>query len=303
MPHPVALAILAGLVSSALFLSVLTGFPGVVLLAYFVQLPLLFVGLTLGLTGSMIAAATGLLVNGLIAGFATALIYALVQIVPALFVVRQALLSRQDAGRTEWFPPGLLLAQLTALAAGAIIVAFLVFLNEPGGLEGAIEAFVTSALREFGALAEGEGAPPDFGGWIFVFPGLMATSWLVMIVVNAVLAQALAVRIGWNRRPSPDIIALELPWWLWPAIGLAVFLSLLGETGFGFLGRSLLMVLVVPYVFLGLAVLHAVARKWTHPGLILAALYGSIVVLGWPLLAVLVLGLVEDWAGLRRRLT
>jgi hypothetical protein len=300
MPHPIALAVLAGLASSALFLSVLTGFPGVVLLAYFVQLPLLLVGLTLGLTGSVIAAASGLLVNGLIAGFATALVYALVQIVPTLVVVRQALLSRQDGGQIEWFPPGLLLAQLTALAAGAILVAFVVFLNQPGGLEGAIEGFVTSALQEFGALPEG--VAPEFGGWIFVFPGLMATSWLVMIVINAVLAQALAVKIGWNRRPSPDIIALELPWWLWPAIGLAVFLSLLGETGFGFLGRSLLMVLVVPYVFLGLAVLHALARKWAYPGLALAALYGSIVVLGWPLLVVLLLGLVEDWAGLRRRL-
>jgi hypothetical protein len=300
MPHPIALAVLAGLASSALFLSVLTGFPGVVLLAYFVQLPLLLVGLTLGLTGSVIAAASGLLVNGLIAGFATALVYALVQIVPTLVVVRQALLSRRDGGQIEWFPPGLLLAQLTTLAAGAILIAFVLFLNEPGGLEGAIEAFVTSALQEFGALPEG--VAPEFGGWIFVFPGLMATSWLVMIVVNAVLAQALAVKIGWNRRPSPDIIALELPWWLWPAIGLAVFLSLLGETGFGFLGRSLLMVLVVPYVFLGLAVLHALARKWAYPGLALAALYGSIVVLGWPLLVVLLLGLVEDWAGLRRRL-
>ena len=300
MPHPIALAVLAGLASSALFLSVLTGFPGVVLLAYFVQLPLLLVGLTLGLTGSVIAAASGLLVNGLIAGFATALVYALVQIVPTLVVVRQALLSRRDGGQIEWFPPGLLLAQLTTLAAGAILIAFVLFLNEPGGLEGAIEAFVTSALQEFGALPEG--VAPEFGGWIFVFPGLMATSWLIMIVVNAVLAQALAVKIGWNRRPSPDIIALELPWWLWPAIGLAVFLSLLGETGFGFLGRSLLMVLVVPYVFLGLAVLHALARKWAYPGLALAALYGSIVVLGWPLLVVLLLGLVEDWAGLRRRL-
>lgn len=302
MPNPIALAVLAGLVSSSLFLSVLTGFPGMVLFAYFVQLPLLFIGLTLGLTGSVVAAASGLLVNGLIAGFTTALIYALVQILPTLIVVRQGLLSRQDGGRIEWYPPGLLLAQLTALAAGAIVAAFVVLLSQPGGLEGAIESFVRSALSEFGALPEDGQVPPEFGGWIFVFPGLMATSWLVMIVVNAVLAQALAVRSGWNRRPSPDIVMLELPWWLWPGIGLAVFLSLLGESGLGFLGRSLLMVLVVPYVFLGLAVLHALARKWAYPGLALAAVYGSIVVLGWPILAVLLLGLVEDWAALRRRL-
>lgn len=301
MPNPTALAVLAGLASASLFLSVLTGFPGMVVLAYFVQLPLLFVGLTLGLTGSVVAAASGLLVNGLIAGLTTALIYALVQILPALVVVRQGLLSRQDGGAIEWYPPGLLLAQLTALAAGAIVVAFVVLLSQPGGLEGAIESFVASALSEFGALPEGE-VPPELGGWIFAFPGLMATSWLVMIVINALLAQALAVRSGWNRRPSPDIVMLELPWWLWPIVGVAMFLSLLGESGLGFLGRSLLMVLVVPYIFLGLAVLHALARKWAHPGLALVAVYGSIVVLGWPILAVLLLGLVEDWAGLRQRL-
>jgi len=274
-----------------------------VLLAYFVQLPLVFVGLTLGLTGSVIAAASGLLVNGLLAGFATVLIYALVQIVPALFVVRQALLARPGpSGQLEWYPAGLLLAQLTAIAAGAIVIAFVAFLGEPDGLPGAIEAFVTSALEEFGAIPQDTGLPAEFGGWIFLFPGLMATSWLTMVIINASLAQALAVRSGWQRRPSPDIVELELPWWLWPAVAIAVVLSLLGESGLGFLGRSLLMVLVVPYVFLGLAVLHALARKWSHPNLALVAIYGGIVVFGWPILLVLLLGLVEDWAGLRRRL-
>lgn len=303
MGSPIALAILAGLVSSGLFMSVLTGIPGMVLLAYFVQLPLVVVGLTLGLTGSMVAAAGGLLMNGLLAGIATAAIYALIQVAPALFVVRQALLSRPgQGGQIEWYPAGLLLGQLTAVAAGAIVIAFVAFLSEPGGLAGVIETFVTQALEELGALPEDAALPVELGGWIFLFPGLMATSWLVMVVVNATLAQAIAVRTGRNRRPSPDIVALELPWWLWPAIGASLLLSLLGGSGLGFLGRSLLMVLVVPYVFLGLAVLHALARRWSHTHLALVAIYGSIVVLGWPILVVLLLGLVEDWAGLRQRL-
>jgi hypothetical protein len=109
------------------------------------------------------------------------------------------------------------------------------------------------------------------------------------------------VRLGVNRRPTPELSELELPGWLWPAIGVAALLALLGAGGLGFLGRSLLLVLAVPYVFLGLAVVHAFARRVSHRRLALTLFYGAIMLLGWPLVAVLLLGLVEDWAHVRQR--
>ncbi|MGH6917775.1 MAG: DUF2232 domain-containing protein [Geminicoccaceae bacterium] len=302
MPQTLGLAVLAGVASSALFLCLLTGVPGMVLFAYFVQLPLMFAGLAMGLTASMVAVAGALLINGVIAGAIAAVIYGLIQALPALIVVRQALLSRQQGEDVEWYPPGLLLAQLTCLAALGIGLAFFLLLDHPGGLQGAIEEFLASALVEMGAI-EAEAVPSaELGPWMFLCPGLMATSWLVMIVLNAVLAQTLAVRLGWNRRPSPDLSGLELPSWLWPALGAAGLVALLGDHGWGFLGRSLLIVFVVPYVFLGLAVIHTLVRRWSHPSWLLAAVYGALVLLGWPILAVLLLGFVEDWAHLRRRL-
>jgi Predicted membrane protein (DUF2232) len=302
MPQTLGLAVLAGVVSSALFLCLLTGVPGMVLFAYFVQLPLMLAGLAMGLTASMVAVASALLINGLIAGAVATLIYGVIQALPALIVVRQALLARQDGGNVEWYPPGLLLAQLTCVAGLGIGLAFLLLLDHPGGLQGAIEAFLASALVEMGAIQAEAVSSAELGPWMFLFPGLMATSWLVMVVLNAVLAQALAVRLGWNRRPSPDLTRLELPSWLWPALGAAGLVALLGEHGWGFLGRSLLIVFVVPYVFLGLAVIHTLVRRWSHPSWLLAALYAALVLLGWPILAVLLLGFVEDWAHLRRRL-
>jgi hypothetical protein len=302
MPQTIGVAVLAGVVSSALFLCLLTGAPGMVLFAYFVQLPLMFAGLAMGLTASVVAVAGALLINGLIAGAVATVIYGLIQALPALIVVRQALLSRPQGEAVEWYPPGLLLAQLTCLAALGIGVAFFMLLDHPGGLQGAIEEFLASALVEMGAIEADAVPSSELGPWIFLFPGLMATSWLVMIVLNAVLAQALAVRLGWNRRPSPDLTGLELPSWLWPALGAAALVALLGEHGWGFLGRSLVIVLVVPYVFLGLAVIHTLVRRWSHPSWLLAAVYGALVLLGWPILAVLLLGFVEDWAHLRRRL-
>ena len=304
MSQAVALAVLAGLISGGLFLSLLTGAPSLLLLAYFVQLPLLFAGLTLGLVGSVIAAASGILVNGLLAGLLAALLYAVVQALPAVVVVRQALLTRQgNDGAVEWYPPGLILAQLAVLGALGIILAFVLLFDQPGGLEGVIEGFVNELLAEVGAIDAETAAADAFGGWISLFPGLMATSWLLMVVLNAMLAQAVAVRFGWNRRPTPDIVTLQLPWWLWPALGGAAALALLGGSGMGFLGQALLVVLVMPYGFVGLAVMHTLARRAPRPGLALFAIYGVILVFGWrSLLAVLVLGFVEDRAHLRRYL-
>lgn len=302
MPNPVAMSILAGLISSAMFLSLMTGLPGMVMLAYFVQLPLLFAGLTLGVAGSVIAAASGLLVTGMVAGLMAGAIFTVVQAVPAVFVIRQALLSRTVDGHTEWYPPGLLLAQLAMIATAGLALAFMVLMGQPGGLRGAIETFVVGSLRELGAIEPDVQPSPQLDQMLFLFPGLMGVSWLIMVVLNLALAQYLAMRMQWQRRPSPELGAMELPRWLWPALAAAALLSLLGGEGVGFVARAALIILIVPHGFLGLAVVHTLARRWSQPGLALALIYGSILILGWPLLLVVALGLVEDWAGLRQRL-
>lgn len=302
MSNSLALAVLGGLVSVGLYLAVLSGLPIMMLLAYFVQLPLLFVGLTVGLTGSVIAAASGVLVSGVVAGVVAGAIYAVVQAVPAVFVVRQSLLSRQgEDGQVEWYPPGLLLSQLAVLAAAGIAAAFLAASTEPGGLRGAIESLLTTTLSQFGTVQVETVPPEELAGWMSLIPGLIAASWLIMVTVNGILAQAAAVRMGWNRRPTPDFDAIELPSWLWPCLAGAVLLSLLGSSDLGFFGRAALITLAVPYGFLGLAVLHVLVRLWPYPGLALIVIYGLIVILGWPILIVVLLGFAEDLAGLRRR--
>jgi hypothetical protein len=185
--------------------------------------------------------------------------------------------------------------------AGPAYVMSKFLLGHPGGLAGVLAAFLGSALDGLGATEIAVSAGPELERWMFLFPGLMAASWLVMVALNAVLAQALAVRLGVNRRPTPNLSALELPGWLWPAIGTAALLALLGDGGLGFLGRALLIVLTIPYVFLGLAVVHAFARRVTHRRLALGLFYGAMMLLGWPILAVLLLGFVEDWAHVRQR--
>lgn len=301
MPNLNAIAILSGLVSAGLYLALLSGLSGVIVFAYFVQLPLMFSGLSAGFGGALVAAGSAIVVTAVVADLTAALLFLLVQALPALFLVRQALLFRQVDGQTEWFPPGLLLAQLTVAAALVIALAFVAFLGEPEGLKGAIENYIGAALETFESAMQADVEIGDIQTWSFLIPAMMAISWLLMTIVNGILGQALAVRSGRARRPSPVFAEMELPWWLWPPLGVAAALALLGGSGLGYLGRAVLLVLVVPYALLGLAVIHAWMRRLSHPRLALAAVYVSLMVLGWPILIVILLGFAEDWANLRRR--
>ncbi|MGI9418151.1 MAG: DUF2232 domain-containing protein [Geminicoccaceae bacterium] len=301
MSQALALAVLAGVISGGLGLAPLSGSFGLILVSYFVQLPIMLAGLTMGLPSAIVAVVTAGIISTLIAGLLPAFIYLAAFALPALWVVRQALLSRQDQAGLVWYPPGLILAQLTVMAVLAIAFAFFAFMGQPGGLLGVIETMLTQAFEELSAAA-GQSAPDlstlsSKAAWM---PALVACSWLIMAVVNGVLAQAIAVRSGWARRPSPQLSALDLPFWLWPLMGGALLAAMLGSSGLGMLGRSALIVLVVPFGFQGLAVIHKFANRWTYRQLGLAAVYAGIIVFNWPILAVVALGLVEDWAHLRR---
>ncbi len=302
MSQALALAVLAGIISGGLALLPLTGSIGLVLLGYFVQLPLMLTGLTMGLMAALIAVVCAALVNALIAGPIAALIFFIAFALPAIVVVRQALLSRAASGDTVWYPPGLILGILTAMATLGLVIGFAMFMGQPGGLLGVIDRSLTEAIREI-TEAAGQGVPDlsPLRARLWMIPAAVAASWLIMAALNAVIAQALAVRSGWNRRPSPSFSSLDLPIWLWPLMGIATLLAILGgSSDLGFLGRASLIVLATPFAFVGLAVIHKFANRWSHRQLGLAAIYAGIIVFNWPILAVVALGLVEDWAHLRR---
>ncbi|MDP6122047.1 MAG: hypothetical protein QF450_11720, partial [Rhodospirillales bacterium] len=73
-----------------------------------------------------------------------------------------------------------------------------------------------------------------------------------------------------------------------------------------YIGRNLVIILTVPYIFLGLAVLHALARRLLFPGTFLAVFYIVLVYFvlnnsGGVFILLAATGMIEDWAGLRAR--
>ncbi|MCW8836524.1 MAG: YybS family protein, partial [Rhodospirillales bacterium] len=310
MSKDMLISIGAGLTSALLSLSVTAG-PGFALvLVYLAPLPLYLVGLGVGQRATLIAGLTGTVACALFAGPLPSGLYAILNALPAWLVVRQALLSQpvtetpdMNGGAVAWYPVGSIIAILTGLGAGLLIVAALILTGgESGGLEGFMRERLNLAFSQMVPMAS-EPERAELVGMIApMFPAAVVTSWLVMAAVNAALAQWALVRSGRNIRPTPGIAGLELPGWCsWAFVGSAA-LALAGTGEMEHLGRNLALVLAVPFFFLGLAVVHVLVRKTPYPGASLGVFYVILLLLsGWLAVLVTGLGFVEQWVNIRQR--
>ena len=294
-----AIAAGCGVLAGSLYLAVLVGSTGGLMLVYLTQLPLFVAGLWFGTSGAAIAGLAATLVLFAASDLVAAALFAALNAVPVTILVRQALLARQSDGAVRWYPPGLLAAWLTAMALAGIAIA-LVVAGGPAGMQAEMRDAVAAALDRLV-----EQTVPNrtelIDGVVLVIPGIIASAWMVMAVINGVLAQGLVARFGANWRPSPELARLSLPLWL----PLLLTAAAIGSAFSGmprFLAINTLIVMLVPFGLAGLAVLHRAVRRLSHPVAVLIAFYVFAGLFGWPLLAVAVLGLFETWLGLRRRL-
>lgn len=297
-------AIGGGLVSGLLYFAFVSGSPGYPIIAFLTPLTLMLAGLALGLNAATIAAAAGLLFALAFAKFSLAALYALIYILPALVVTQRALLSRPlPSGDIEWYPPGHLLGWLTAIALGLLAVSEIWSPGVVGGMSGAVEEQFRLTIERFTTanadpqvIAMLESVRP----MIPYVPAVSITFWLILIITNAVMAQGILVRRGSNSRPSPSLLDLKLPRWPAIAIAIAAVASLLPGS-IGIIGQNAAIILAMPFLLLGLSVVHSLSPRWTGWGIVLVLFYLILVLLQWPVILVVGLGLVEHGIGLKRR--
>src|SRR5262249_22587796 len=133
---------------------------------------------------------------------------------PVFWLTRQALLSRPAAANggtpmQEWYPPGLLLGWLSALAAALIGVVFLLAADEEGGLKGLlirqIEQVIAGVVGSMPGIALRDPAflHDRIGFAATVLPATYALSWMLLMLGNGSLAQWGVKRMGRALRPTP----------------------------------------------------------------------------------------------------
>jgi len=286
-----------GLVTAALYLSVLAG-PAFFLLQYLTQLPLLCVGLAYGLF-SLIAASLISILFTIVADPGLTIVFVLGYIGPVLFIVHRVSLRRKlPTGEEEWYPAGRILAGLTTYVLVIFVFALAWFSGREGGLPGLIER---SLLEVLGAM--GHNLPhvseATLRAYLFVVPGLLGMSWLIMVVVNGALAQGLMAGFHGIRRPRLVLGDVTLPNWLACLLVPSMVMVTIGNSGIAFFGGAAILVLLTPFLFQGLGVVHLWVGGTKIPGLLLTGFYLAMLLFQWPILLTIGIGLVDQWLDFR----
>ena len=284
-----------------LWVGISSGTLSTLIFSYLTPLPLFLIGLSMGITFSMIGIASAVMIMGyLLEGWAV-VFYLLLNGIPILLIVYQGLLRRWIQGEVlEWYPIGRLLGILTGLGLISLISLWLIFIED--GLhttvKTAIQQVILSSGAEFGLNFEDQS---DF--LTLILPGLLIISWLLYVILNAILAQALLVRFHYNIRPFLTFAQLSLaPWISWLFL-ITVLLGNVSVEAVSYLAINTMIILSFTLFFGGLSVIHAIAGRFVNYRLIiLLVFYILMLVTGWPAFIAIALGLIEPWLALRRRL-
>ncbi|MBE0533551.1 MAG: DUF2232 domain-containing protein [Rhodospirillales bacterium] len=293
---------LGGVASAILSIAFATGKPSMIVLANLAPLPLFLVGLGYGTKAGFLALAVGLTLSAGFGGLLAAGMYALIHALPSGLAFRQALLKRTDGkGQVSWYPLGAVLCWLAAFAGALLVVAALVSQGHGESLRDSVSSYLEMVLRVvWPMLAETERSR-ILAEMAPFFPGAAAAMWLAVVVGNGLLALAILTRSGRSLRPAPTARDMVLPDWVSWLMVAAAAVALLGSGDVEYIGRNLAMIMAVPFFVLGTAVVHGLARRVRARQPLLVVFYVVLFMSGWARMAVVGLGLIEQWVGVRHR--
>ncbi len=303
----------AGAAGALLFASVTSGSWLSIVLFYLAPLPVMIAGLGWSHWSALIAAFTGATALALV--FSGYFFFAFLAGagLPAWWLGYLALLARPvgngGAPTLEWYPVGRLVAWAAALGALTVIVAIPNF-----GLDGeTVRANLHKALAHLLQLdtGSGAGAPQAAKGvsdakrqlvafLVEAVPPAAAVLSTLTYVINLWLGARIVSFSGRLARPWPAIAAMTFPRPLAAALGIAMVLSFAPGL-VGILAGVVAAALLMAFGVLGFAVLHAVTQTMNARGFLLGGAYAAVLVFGWPVLAMCLIGLGDMFFDLRGR--
>lgn len=312
MVQIVLIGVGAGGAAALMFASVASGSLFSILLFYLAPLPIMIAAMgwshLAGLIGAIVAAA----LLGLILGSFFFLTFLIGIGLPAWWLGYLALMARPGPApdTLEWYPIGRLVLWAAILGALVVVAAIPNFGLDADTFRGALRRAFERVIRmQSEAPADkplqipGTSDPGrliDF--LVFAIPPTAAVLSTITSLVNLWLAGRVVKVSGRLRRPWPDLAGETVfpplaPLLLAAALGGSFMPGLVGVVA-GIFVASLLMA----YAVLGFAVLHTVTRTMGGRSFMLAAAYASVLLFGWPVLLMTLLGLADSVADVRGRM-
>jgi hypothetical protein len=255
------------------------------LVNYFAAFPLFFVGLCWGLPHLFFASfvALGILSGG--AGAHAGLGFSITTLLPVFLIVYR--FRKGD-------PAGYIVSWVTGLTIGIFLAVLLVL--------SAQSVNVLDLLHSWFSFFADEQAFKNLHGHIVpLLPGISSISWIMMCLVNASLAQQLAVKFHLTQRPYPlpKDTQLHQNWDLILAVSLLLVLT--GVPLFAFMGKNIALMSCVPIFLVGLKVVYGWLGQFENPKIWMIAVVLMSIFLVWPAIFVVIFGILEPTVHLSQR--
>ena len=304
MPSSTIIAIGAGLVSSLLSLSAAFS-PGLgLLLAYFALLPILLIGLSKHHRAAIFTIVFGILGVVLLSNTYQGILYSISVALPAWLIISTSQIPKinNNISPVE-LPIGEILSRLAFLGGILLIISSIIFSDRSGGLSQSIEVFLYKLIQNnHPNLKITENYRLLVAGTVPLFPTIVFSSWLLMIIISTLVAQTILIKAKINVRPAFQYIKIKMPEWIyWTFITSGIF-TLIGPINFEYVSRNLTVIFLIPFLFVGLSVIHTAARTLRSPTIVLIPLYFFMIALSWPAIIAVLIGFFERWTHFKQKI-
>jgi hypothetical protein len=306
------IALAAGCASALMFASIISGALISLLLFYLAPLPLMVAALGWGpiaATIGGIVAASGL---GAIFGLPYCIAFAITVAVPAWWLGHLSLLGRQlpvtasgngsapiAPPQFEWYPVGRILLWIAGFAALTTIAAMLTLGTDTETITNSLRRGLSRILGARDAAASG-----DIERWVaalaIIAPAAATIVAMMTLTLNLWLAGKITATSGRLHRPWPDLKSAELPPMTLVALSVALAFCFIGGLVAMF-SQIATTALLMAYALIGFAVLHTLTLSLNSRGFWLCCAYAVVITFGWPMLAMIALGLADAVFGIRQR--
>jgi hypothetical protein len=310
MAHVFLIGIAAGAASALLLTCLLTRSPFALLLVSIAPLPILIASIGWSWIAGLIAAVVAAAAVALIFGFSLFAVFVVVIGFPACWLGYLGLLARPGAapGETEWYPVGRLVVWSAVLGAAVVMLSILNFTTDADVFRAALrragDEFLRAQMRTPAdaplQLPRGVDASDVLDTLVLMVPLTMALLYMMIALLNLWLAGTIVRISGRLRRPWPEIAAMRFP----PMVAGALAAALAGSFMSGMLGivaGLFATTLLMAFAVLGLAIVHKITETLKGRGLILAGIYLAVGFVGYPIFALVLLGLADAVTDVRHR--
>ena len=308
----ILIALAAGCASALMFASIVSGALISLLLFYLAPLPLMVAALgwgPLSATIGGIAAACGL---GAIFGLPYCIAFAVTVALPAWWLGHLALLGRPVTASVapgngaaavapdlEWYPLGRILLWIAGFAALTTMAALLTLGSDATTISGALRRGLLRIIGPRDAASAGE-TEQWVDALVTIAPAAAAIVAMMTLTLNLWLAAKITATSGRLHRPWPNLKSAALPPMTLAALCVAIAFCFAGGL-LAIQAQIVTATLMMAYALVGFAVLHTLTLALKSRAVWLGCTYAIVAVFGWPVLAMVALGLADAVFGLRHR--